>query len=279
MSLDTNAVGAETRVHEMSYDWRDLALYALGIGAKRDELDYLYEKRGPVAYPSFAVVPAYPILTELLELTKGPYDQVLHSGQSVRILRPIPPQGVLKTKGTITGIYDIKVLAQVEFTTTTTLDDEPLFETEWHILFRGEGGFGGPRRPRRPPVKVPPRDPDWVFDERVSEEQALLYRLSGDPNPLHADPEFARSVGFEQGPILHGLCTFGFVCRAIAKSACGGDATRIKSLSAQFKKPVWPGEALETRGYVEDGAVIAQSFAGGRPDPVIADCRAELSAD
>ncbi len=277
MSLDPSTVGAQTRVHELSYDWKTLALYALGIGAKRSELDYLYEQRGPLVYPSFAVVPTYPILEELLAITKGPYDQVIHGGQSVRIHRPIPAQGVLQTQGTITGIYDLKLLAQLDFKTETTLDGEPLFETQWQILMRGQGGFGGARRPRPNLPKTPKREPDWVVEEHVSEEQALLYRLSGDHNPLHADPDFARRVGFEQGPILHGLCTFGFVCRAIAQQACGGDATKIRTLSAQFKKPVWPGEVLRTEGFVEGSTVIVQSYAGGRADPVISGCSAELN--
>jgi acyl dehydratase len=278
MALDPNAVGAQTQTHELEYDYKTLALYALGIGAKREELDYLYEKRGPKAYPSFAVVPAYPVLTELLELSRGPYEAVVHGGQTIRVLRPIPPCGVLKTRGSITGIYDIKLLAQVDLRTETTLDGEPLFETEWQILFRGEGGFGGARRPRPDVPKVPKRDPDWILEETVSPEQALLYRLSGDHNPLHADPEFAASVGFDQGPILHGLCTFGYVCRAVALEACAGDASKIKSLTAQFKKPVWPGETLRTEGYAEGGKIVMQSFAGGRPEAVIAGCFAELAS-
>lgn len=268
MALDLSSIGKATRTHEFTYDWKTLALYALGIGAKRDELDYLYEQRGPRVFPSFAVVPCYPILTELLALTQGPYESVIHAGQSVEILAPIPPEGVLETRGVIRGIYDLKLLAQVDFETETTLDGRALFRTEWQILFRGEGGFGGARRPRSA-LAIPKRDPDWTFEEVVSPEQALLYRLSGDHNPLHADPDFARSVGFEQGPILHGLCTFGFVCRAVAQRASGGDATAIRSLSAQFKKPVWPGEVLSTHGYLEGDRLLLQSFAGGRPDAVL----------
>lgn len=276
MSIDPNCVGKETKVHELAYDWRILALYALGIGAKREELDYLYEGRGPKAYPSFAVVPAYPLLAELLEISQGPYDQVIHGGQTIRIHRAIPSRGVLKSRGKITGLYDLKKMALMNFETQTELDGELLFESEWQILFRGQGGFGGPRRPRPTILNAPKREPDWTFAEAIPNEQALLYRLSGDENPLHADPDFARQVGFEQGPILHGLCSFGYLCRAVALKACDGDAGRIRSLTAQFKKPVWPGDTVETRGFVEDGTLLLSMFAEGRDDAVSSGCVAEI---
>ncbi len=277
MSLDLGAVGAQTKTFELAYDWQDLALYALGIGAKRTELEYLYEGSGPKAYPSFAVVPAYPVLDALIELSQGPYEAVIHGAQTVEVLRPIPPRGLLQTRGTIDGIYDLKLLAQMDMSTETTLDGEVVFRTQWQILFRGLGGFGGPRRPKQDVHRLPKRDPDWIFEDKTSDEQALLYRLSGDHNPLHADPEFARKVGFEQGPILHGLCTYGYVCRAIAIAGCNGDASKVRKLTAQFKKPVWPGEVLRTEGYLEEGRILMQTFAGDRSDAVIAGCWAELN--
>src|SRR5688572_25824604 len=143
MPLDLECVGRETAVHTMSYDWKTLALYALGIGAKKDELDYLYEARGPKVYPSFAVVTTYPLLTELTALSRGPYEKVIHGGQTVRIHKPIPPKGTFHSVGKITGIYDLKLLAQMNFETKTMIDGELVFETEWQIYFRGEGGFGG----------------------------------------------------------------------------------------------------------------------------------------
>lgn len=276
MSLDLGCVGRQTRVHEFAYDWKTTALYALGIGAKATELDYLYEPRGPKVYPSFAVVPSYPLLSELLELSQGPYDQVIHGGQTIRALGPIPERGVMKTVGRITALYDLKLLAQMVFETKTEIDGKPVFETEWEILFRGEGGFGGPRRPKPSAPNAPKREPDWTFTQRVSEEQALLYRLSGDLNPLHADPQFAASVGFTQGPILHGLATFGFVCRAVAQKSCDGDASRIRSLTAQFKKPVWPGETLEVQGFAEGERVLLQARVKERDEIVVANCMAQL---
>lgn len=268
MPLDLDSVGKQTRVHTLRYDWKTLVLYALGIGAKKAELDYLYEGRGPKVYPSFAVVPCYALLEDLVALSQGPYERVIHGGQKVRLHRQLPPEGVLESRGTITGIYDLKLLAQMDFHTETRMDGELLFETEWTLFFRGEGGIGG-RRPKVSVPSIPKREPDWVLEEVVSPEAALLYRLSGDFNPLHADPEFAARVGFEQGPILHGLATFGHLCRAVTLKAADGDASRIVSLEAQFKKPVWPGETLRTEGFVEDGKLLLQMFAGGRPDAVV----------
>lgn len=279
MGLSLEAVGAKSRVYELAYDFKVPVLYALGIGAKRSELDYLYEARGPKVFPSFAVVPAYPVLTDLIGKSGGNFAMVVHSGQSIRVTKPIPAQGTLRTEGTISAIYDLKRMSQLVMTTeTTTLDGEPVCSSEWSLIFRDEGGFGGPRPPKNEVPKIAKDStPSWVHEEVVSPEQALLYRLSGDLNPLHADPQVAHSVGFEQGPILHGLATFGFVCRAIALRSCAGNANRIVSLSAQFRKPVWPGEVLRVEGYECDGKVLIEAFAGGRPDAVISQSWAELA--
>jgi acyl dehydratase len=277
MSLSLASVGKKSAVYDLDYDFRTLALYALGIGAKTTELDYLYEGRGPKVYPTFAVVPAYPVLTDLIAQSGGNFAMVVHGGQSVRKLRALPAQGKLRTQGEITAIYDLKRMSQLIMTTTSSIDGEPCCETEWSLIFRGEGGFGGPRPPKVETPKLPKdAEPSWTFEEVISKEQALLYRLSGDSNPLHADPEFARSVGFEQGPILHGLATYGFVARAITQRSCGGNADKISFFSAQFKKPVWPGETLRTVGYEIDGRVIVEAFAADRPEPVIGQCWADL---
>jgi acyl dehydratase len=104
-----------------------------------------------------------------------------------------------------------------------------------------------------------------------------LYRLSGDTNPLHADPEFARSVGFEAGPILHGLATYGFIARAVIRNVCAGDASRLRSFYAQFRKPVWPGESIRTVGYVVGDQVVVKAYAGGRDDAVVTSCFADIA--
>lgn len=278
MSLDTSTVGYTTPEYEFKYDWKTVVLYALGIGAKRDELDYLYEAKGPKVYPTFAVVPAYAALGDALVKTQGNLAMVVHGGQTVIMHRPIPSEGSMKTVATITGIYDMKKMAAVTVTTKTLVNGEPCFDTEWSILYRGAGGFGGPPPPRE---EVPSAAKDapktWSFEEQTTPEQALLYRLSGDLNPLHADPDFAAMVGFPQGPILHGLCTYGYACRAIVKSSCGGDADKLKRFTVQFRKPVWPGESIRTDAVALDGGKLAINvFAGGREEAVITNAWAEI---
>ncbi|NUQ79840.1 MAG: MaoC family dehydratase N-terminal domain-containing protein [Polyangiaceae bacterium] len=281
--MDLSTVGYKTRPYSLTYDWKTLAAYTLGIGAKRDELDYLYEgaKNGMKVYPTFAVVPAYDAIVDMLGKSGGNMAMVVHGGQTVRALRPIPSRGTLSTTGTLRAIYDLKKFAQVILDTSTSLEGaqgEPLFETTWSIIIRGAGGFSGPRPPESNDPEVPKdRAPDWTFEEATTPEQALLYRISGDVNPLHADPEFAAMVGFPQGPILHGLCTYGFVARAIVKKAAGGDATKLRTFAAQFRKPVWPGDTIVTQGYtLGDGKVVVVASVKERPEPVLTNAWAEI---
>jgi acyl dehydratase len=280
MPLDMSLVGFTTKPFVVAYDWRTLATYTLGIGARRDELAYLYEgsKGGMKVYPTFAVIPAYEPVVELLGRSGGDMAMVVHGGQSVRAHRPIPGSGKLSTTGTCKGIYDMKKFGQVVLETHSTLDGEPVFDTTWSIIFRNAGGFDGPRpEPRDEPSAPKDRPADWTVEEATSPEQALLYRISGDVNPLHADPEFAAMVGFAQGPILHGLCTYGFAARAIVRSAAGGDASRLRSFSAQFRKPVWPGDTLVTQGWsLGDNKVAVVTAVKGRPDPVLTNAWAEV---
>ena len=279
MSLDLTQVGYETAPFFFEYDWKTTVLYALGVGATRDELDYLYEARGPRVIPSFAVVPAYPALVPLVEKARADMNLVVHGTQSITLHKPLPPAGRLRTVAKLDGIYDLKRLSQVVFSTRTDVDGELLAETEWTLIVRDTGGFGGPRPPKSEAPKLPTEGtPLFERTEKTSNEQALLYRLSGDLNPLHADPEFARAVGFAEGPLLHGLCTFGYVTRAVVAGACGGDDSRLRSLTVQFKKPVWPGESLRTVGFtVEPGVVALAAYAQDRPEAVVGGAFATVS--
>jgi acyl dehydratase len=263
MAFDLSLVGQPTAPQKTVYAWKDTVLYALGIGAKKAELEYLYEGRGPRVYPSFAVVPKFQPMLELLGRSGGNMAMIVHGGERVQIFKPIAPSGALFTTATIRGIYDLRKFASV-LVDTESRDEagEVVATTTSSILFRGEGGFGGQPPPKEESVGISaPKDrpADFVIEEATTPEQALLYRLSGDLNPLHADPDFATSVGFAQGPILHGLCTYGHMIRHLVRGACGGDAARVTGFDGQFRRPVWPGDTLVTSGWNVGEGKIALS--------------------
>jgi acyl dehydratase len=281
MPLDLSIVGKPSPRTIFEYTWRDVVLYALGVGAKKEELDFLYEGRGPKVLPSFAVVSKFAPMLALLGKTGGNLAMVVHGAERVQLHGPMAPAGKLSTSATIRGIYDMKKFAQVLVDTRAEdAEGRVVAETTSSILIRGEGSFGGAPPPKEAPPAEKPKAaaPTFLVEEATSPEQSLLYRLSGDSNPLHADPDFARAVGFERGPILHGLCTFGFMVRHVAKALCGGDATRVRAFEAQFRRPVWPGETLVTEGWlVRPDAVALQVRVRERDEVVIAGAWATLA--
>jgi acyl dehydratase len=279
MPFDLNLVGQSTLPHDYCYTCKDMALYALGIGAKKSELEYLYEARGPKTYPCFAVIPTFAPVFEIVGKAGGVFADVIHSAQKVRLTRALPAAAKLQTTATLSGVYDLKKFAIVVAETHTSDDLGPLFSTTWQLLFRNAGGFGGKLPPREPSAQPPQgKEPDFVFSEPTSPEQALLYRLSGDINPLHADPQIAKAAGFDAGPILHGLCTFGFMVRHVILAACAGDASRVRAMEASFSRPVWPGDALTTRAWWLSGDRLAVTVhAEGRPEAVITKGSIELA--
>lgn len=265
MALNPAAVGKTTGELTFTYRWQDVVLYGLGIGARTRDLDYLYEGRGPKVFPTFAVVPTFEANARLLPELGGDMLGVVHGSQTIRTHRPFAPSGTLKTVGRVAAIYDMKKFAQALITTETRNEaSELLCETEWSILFRFDGGFGGSPPPKREDARAPDRAPDFTAEEPTSAEQALLYRLSGDLNPLHADPQIAEMAGFQR-PLLHGLCTYGYVGRAVLANACGGDPSRFKSLTGLFRKPVFPGDTLVTEGWIEGKRVIVRASVKDKP--------------
>ncbi len=276
--MDVSTVGWKSEPTEYRYGWQQLALYALGIGAQASELDYLYEGRGPKSYPTFAVVPAIEHAFACMKQASIPLASVVHGGQAVRVRGKLPPRGTLRTHGQIVAFYDMKKLAQLVLRTYSDLDDgSPVFETEWSIIVRGAGGFGGEPAPKREEGKVPERTPDSQVEQRTLEEQALLYRLSGDTNPLHADPEVAAKAGFERGPILHGLATLGFATRALVSAACGGDADRLAFVHGQFRRPVWPGDTLTTAIWQAEERFVFQTRVKERDEVVLGNAWAKVT--
>jgi acyl dehydratase len=275
MALDLAVVGKHTEAHRVTYTWKDVVLYALGIGAKKDELDYLFEGKGPKVIPSFAVVPEFAPMFEALRMTNANFAMVVFGGERVVAHKPFPADATVTARSLVRGIYDLRKMAQVVIDTEISdLKGEKLATTTSSIICRGEGGFGGEPPPKEDTGIAIPSDrppPTFRIEEQTSPEQALLYRLSGDVNPLHADPDFAKSVGFDRGPILHGLATYGFMVRHAAKGVCGGDATRLTAFETQFRKPVWPGETLVTEGWViAPGKVALRVSVKEREETVVA---------
>jgi len=265
MALKFDLLGEKSEPTSFSYTEDDVMLYALGIGAKvEDELNFLYEKDLKV-FPTFAVVPLtvegwdYPARIGMNMF------HVLHGEQKIELNGPIPPKGTFVSTRTMDAIYDKGDAGAVAHTSVETLDENGnlLFVNRSVIFDRSAGNFGGDRGPKSEKF-VPPdgKNPDFHVEYATSPDQAALYRLSGDKNPLHIEPEFAEMGGLDR-PILHGLCTFGYAGRAILHSLCGSDPARLKSFSVRFTGVVFPGETLVTEGWeMESGTYVVQTKTG-----------------
>lgn len=247
MPIDAaKAVAAEPRSTEITWDHKDVQLYHLGLGAGTpatdpDELRYTLESRLHVL-PSFATV-AGAGMGVVGGLSAPGVDvdlaAVLHGGQTITLHRPIPVRGKATSTSKVAAVYDKGKAAILVLRTEAADADGPLWTSDAQIFVRGEGGFGGDRGPSAR-LQQPDRAPDHTVERPVREEQALLYRLSGDWNPLHADPDFAKLAGFDR-PILHGLCTYGMTLKAVVDTLLGGDVTRVRSYATRFTGVVFPG--------------------------------------
>jgi len=238
------------------YTWKDVVLYAMGIGAQAEELPFIYEnaKGGLRVFPSFSVVMGIGLFMELLKDMKVDFSRFIHGEQAIKLYRPIPPGGKTLIEGGITNIYDkgkgALILWQMK---VMTGGGELLGEAESGIFYVGAGGFGGDPGPKTETLEPPGgTDPDFIASYLIPENQAALYRLNGDINPLHVDPDFAKMGGFPR-PILHGLCTYGYAVRAILQKACDGDVERFKEFKARLSGVVYPGDTLMTEGWRDKG--------------------------
>ncbi|MEU4321781.1 MaoC/PaaZ C-terminal domain-containing protein [Nocardia fluminea] len=280
MPIDlATALGATLPAREFSWTPTDVQLYHLGLGAGARptdpaELAYL-DDRAPQVLPTFATVA--PTLGETepprvsfpgieIDLAK-----VVHGHQEVEVHKPIPATGKAVSVGRIAEIWDKGANAViVQEHTVTGSDGEPLWTVRSSIFAKGEGGFGGERGPSTR-TELPDRAPDAELLTPTMPQQALLYRLSGDRNPLHSDPEFARGAGFP-APILHGLSTYGTVCKAITDALLDSDATRVAGFRAKFAGVLYPGETLRTKVWREADQLIAVVTVVERDDaPVLSD--------
>jgi len=264
------ALGFKYPEQQSSYDERDVALYALGVGAAKDptneaDLALVYEMsgKGMKVLPSFGVLPAINmVFSQAKQGISAPglnfgFDRILHGEQYTELTRPLPTHAKLTTKATVKTILD-KGKGAVVGTEFLTYDEtgDVLIKNEVTTFVRGAGGWGGERGPSVE-VNVPPdRAPDKVVEQKTDENQALLYRLSGDWNPLHADPSFAKNFGFAK-PILHGLATYGFATRAVINAfAPEADPRYVHSIRVRFAATVLPGETIVTEMWKEGNKVI-----------------------
>ncbi|MEE8427599.1 MAG: MaoC/PaaZ C-terminal domain-containing protein [Woeseiaceae bacterium] len=267
-----------------SYGDTETMLYALSIGLGRDplnrkELGYVYEQGLQLrTVPTMATV----LVPDLFPADLGwDYTQVLHSEQRLTLYRPLPAAADILINKRVVGAYDrgptrgAMVLLEAEG--RLAKDDTVLFTLGSTLVARGDGGFGGPAGSGPTPHRVPKREPDLSCDIESSPYQALLYRLNGDRNPLHADPSLARQVGF-RAPILHGLCTYGVACHAILQTICDYDYTLIGGFDARFSAPVLPGDTITTDMWQDGNIVSFQCSVKARDSVVIRNGRCTLAA-
>lgn len=258
----------------VQYDEKDAVLYALGIGLGSNpqdpsELPYVYEQRGPRTIPTFAsmLVP-----DTILKASGCDMRTVLHRTQSLDLYRPLPPAGNLLARQKVVGVFDHGpgngAEIEIESELRRKSDDTVLCTLNSRLIARADGGFGGP-----PPVAVerhmlPDREPDLTCELPTRPDQALLFRLSGDLNPLHADPLVAREAGFAS-PVLHGRCTYGIACHAVLKTVCDYDFTLISGFDVRFTSPVYPGDIVTTEMWQDRNIVSFRCKAGSRNAVVI----------
>ncbi len=243
--LSPDIVGMSLADVETTWTPKDVILYALGVGAgPRDELEFLYEVHGPAVIPTFAVIPGrVKFLGELMTLVDAPWDAGLHAEEVVEIHRALPPAATVTARPRVTEVWDKGRSALVGIESTTEDAAGPLFTSRTLIYLPEGGGFGGDRGPGRSARVDHGREPDEVVEFETRHDQPVLYRLSGDLNPIHIDPDFAHARGFD-GPILHGLCTYGFAARGLLLGVCPQDPSRLKKLSARFLHHIYPGQTL-----------------------------------
>ncbi|OLR91347.1 MaoC/PaaZ C-terminal domain-containing protein [Actinokineospora bangkokensis] len=274
------AVGARLPDVVHSWDATDVLRYHLALGAGSDpfdprELRWAYED-------GLRVLPTYAALAPSLGMFEPPRLElpgvradlaaVLHGGQSVVLAGPLPTAGRVRVERTLTRVLDKggSAVVVVESVAHPADGGEPWWRSTSTLVVRGAGGFGGARGPKAAPW-VPDRPADLVVDSATLPQQALLYRLCGDRNPLHADPAFARAAGFP-APVLHGLCTYGVVCKALVGAVLDGDSDRVTGCSARFAGVVYPGEVLRTRAWVGPGGLRAATTVPARDDaPALAE--------
>jgi acyl dehydratase len=275
INLD-EAIGAELPAVEFSWRSSDVQLYHLGLGAGADPLDE--RELRYLADDTPQVLPTFGNVAQTFHMTEPPtvkfpgidieLSRVLHASEAVTVPGPIPPAGTGRAVTRFTEIWDKGKAAVIWSETTVTTPDGDLLWTQKRSIFaRGEGGFGG-ERGASTSTEPPDRAPDFELSIPTLPQQALLYRLCGDRNPLHSDPEFASAAGFPK-PILHGLCTYGIGAKALVDQFLDGDVSRVRSYGARFAGVLFPGEALKASVWKDGGKLLAVLTAPSRDDAVV----------
>ena len=272
MPLNPGAVGAVGDVRTMSWNSKDALLYAVGIGAGQNDLPFTTENTKEVqqvVFPTFAVVAGSgttsPGKSAMAEIGTFNWAMLVHGSQAITLHRPIPVEAEATVQDKVVAMYDKGKAAVVVTEAETKLKTgELLWTTRSSVFIRGEGGWDGERGPSGPQNEPPVKAPDHEVTLQTSPDQAFVYRLSGDRNPLHTDPSFAAIGGFDR-PILHGLCSYGFTGRALLGALCNNDVTKFKHIEGRFSSPVMPGDALTVRMWtVGAGETVFTTSVGDR---------------
>lgn len=282
MPIDVARVeGTELPPLEYDYMPKDVILYALGIGAgaQPEDLKFVYEN-GLEVFPTFGVIPPFPALLGLLGVEGFEINpvMVLHGEQYLEVRKhPVAVQGRLVTRPRVSNIYDKGKGALVELDTESVDESgEVVYFNTFGAFIRGEGGFGGEKGPSAG-NEPPDRAPDAVVDMKTLPQAALIYRLSADLNPLHADPQVAAMAGYDR-PIIHGLCTCGHACRAVLKEYADNDPARFHSIKVRFSRHMFPGETVRTEMWDEgDGRIVFQARVAERDEITISNACIQLN--
>ena len=267
----------------ISYNEKDVVLYALGTGFGSNpqdplELPYVYEQRGPNTVPTFSSM----LFPETIVLESGcDVHKILHRTQSLELFRPLPPIGDFLVNQRVVNVFDrgagVGAEIEIESEMRRASDDTVICTLVNRIIARADGGFGGPPPIARQRHKIPDREPDLVCDIPTRPDQALLFRLSGDFNPLHVDPLIAKAAGFD-APLLHGRCTYGIACHAVLKTVCEYDFTLIAGFDARFSSPVFPGDTVTTEMWQDRNIVSFRCKVKARNAVVINNGKCTLAA-
>lgn len=288
MPIDPTAIGASTAPQMFSWTDRDTLLYALGVGAGTGDLAFTTENSHEIdqqVLPTYAVIACSPFAA-VAKIGSFNFSRLLHGSQSIRLLAQLPPAGTLSVVCEVADIQDKgkgkNAVVMLKATGSDPDTGRAVAETLATLVIRGEGGFGGQPGQRPAAPEIPDRVPDALVTLPTREDQALIYRLSGDRNPLHSDPWFARLAGFDR-PILHGLCTYGVAGRALVAELGDGDASKIGAIAARFTSPVFPGDTLTTSLWrIGSGRAVFRTEAaaadGSDARPVLEDGEVEFTA-